>query len=924
MNDRIIRFGQFELRPERGQLLSNGVRVDLGSRALAILSLLADRSGKLVTVQELTDHVWPNTFVQENNLRVHLTAIRRALRTGSDDVAEIVNVPGRGYRFDAEVSVERPTEGPTGQPTPPLKPLPLPIQINRLIGREDAVNEVVDLIARHRLVTLVGAGGIGKTSAALAALSRLRGDGDVDACFVDLTNCTTREHLVSAAAGALQTPLGLDDTLVGLVDRLKDSTLVMLVDNCEHLIGIAAEMVEAIVMSCPGVKLLTTSREPLRIGGEMQVHLQPLTVPSASGPVEEIVHNASVILFAERALAATGAFRVTEQNAGQVAMICRSLDGLPLALELAAAAVPMVGLDALSTGLVERMGTLAFGRRTLARHETLEAMMDWSFDLLSTVEQDVFARLSLFRSSFDLSAAVRIATSEDCNEAIAAQAVLQLAAKSLLVMEPSDDAMAYRLLETTKSYARRKLAQSGNAATSTRHHAEWVRDRLERAKTDWTKLDRVAWWERYGRDFGDVRAALDWALSPIGDNRLGVALTVASAPLWLGTSHFAEFRDWLEQALQRLEDMGESGGQEEIDLQVALFVLLFNAEGHCAGLVSAANRALEIAERIGNSAARATALWALQGERHIMADYAAAAEYARRMAEPSLPPSAETDLFAQRVLALTHFRQGRLAESSDVSAELIGKLTRSSPSYGAALRYDHSTAARANYSMTLAIKGELDTARSMMMEALVDARRIRNPTSFCYLLSAVACPVALWLGDDELARHYVALLTKEADENRFNYMAEVAAWYSMIVGIRDKSGRLPEPLALDRLNPPRPCDKDSFITTCAALCDEEAFMRARTLPTNWATAEVLRAKGENLLREGEHERAQGLFREALAIATEQGAWLWALRASNSLALLLPAGEGQDLLTSALARVSGDELSQDVAEARVLLDARARV
>jgi len=915
MSDRSIRFGSFELRPERGQLLNGGVRVGLGSRALAILTLLAEQAGEVVPVQEITDRVWPNIFVQDNNLRVHITAIRRALRAGADDDVEIVNVPGRGYRLSADVTIEAAGEEAADVPMyPELHPLPLPVQINRLIGREACVAEVVESVARHRLVTIVGSGGIGKTSVALAALTQLRADTIV--CFVDLTNCTSLAHVATATAAALQSPMGRDTMPSVLVERLREADLVLLLDNCEHLIDTVARAAEALLQSCPRVTLLATSREPLRVPGEVQVHLQPLPVPAASDAVESIVSNPSVALFAERAAAAAGGFVVADKNARQVAAVCRSLDGLPLALELAAAAIPMVGLKGLSSGLVGRLSLLAFGRRTLARHETIEAMLDWSFELLAPDERLVFGCLSLFRSTFELTAAVQVAAPDAAAEASTAQAVLQLAAKSLVFIEPSQQGVAYRLLETTKAYARRKLEGSGQAQIAARRHAEWVGTLLDRAQADWLRMERTTWWERYGTAIDDVRAALVWSLGEGGDKQLGIRLILASAPLWLGMSQFAEYHRWLEQAIATLDALGQRGGAEEIQLQVGLCVLLFNADRPGERFVRAATQVLRIAKKIGDPVARATALWMLSGQRGIMGDHPASLTLAQQML---VPENADVDRdlqhFARRVIAMMTFRVGRLEESAAMGPELISQCTDRT-AYGAVLRYDHSTILRGNHSVTLAVQGRLDSARATIMEAVIDARRLRNPSSFCYLLSSAACPIALWLGDDELARHYAELLGRAADDNRFTYMAELAAWFSRIADLR--MGKPPQPLALDRLRPPLPHDKDVFITCCAALCDTEAATRAEACPTHWSTAELLRADGENRLRAGDAAAGRLLFERALGIAEAQGAGLWALRAATSLARLMAPEEAARILAPALARIEGDEHYPDVRAARALL------
>lgn len=914
MRGRVIRFASFELRPELGQLLQGGVRVGLGSRALAILALLAERAGEIVSVKEITDRVWPNLFVQENNLRVHITALRRALRAGAADDIEIVNVPGRGYRLSAEVTVETiGEEAAVARPASDLRPLPLPLPIHRLIGREDCVAEVVTSVSRHRLVTIVGPGGIGKTSVALAALEQLRAQSAV--CFVDLTNCTSLPHVAAATAAALQSPMGRDTVPAVLVERLRGAELVLLIDNCEHLIDVVARAAETLLQSCPRVTLLATSREPLRVPGEVQVHLQPLPVPAAADAVETIAANPSVALFAERA-AAAGDFRFAEENARQVATVCRSLDGLPLALELAAAAMPMVGLEGLACGLAGRLSFLAFGRRTLARHETLEAMLDWSFELLTPEQRLAFACLSLFRSAFDLTAAVQVAAPTGEEEARVAQAVLQLAAKSLLVTEPSPQGMTYRLLETTKAYARRKLEASGQADIAAHRHAEWIGTLLDRAQADWLRMERTAWWERYGSAIDDTRAALAWSLGEAGDKQLGIRLVLASAPLWLGMSQFAEYHRWLEQAVATLDALGQRGGPEEIQLQIGFCVLLFNADGPGDAFVRAATQVLRIAKKIGDPLARATALWMLSGHRGIMGDHDAALTLAKQMlAEEGAEVDRDLENFARRIIAIMTFRVGRVEESAAMGAALVTE--RNNPTaYGAVLRYDHSTIVRGNHGVTLAVQGRLESARWTIMEAVSDAQRLRNPSSFCYLLSSAACPVALWLGDDELARHYADLLGRAAEENRFTYMAELAAWFSRIVDLR--MGKPPQPLALRRLRPPLPHDKDIFITSCAALCDADAIARVEACPPYWATAEILRAHGESRWRAGDANAGRKWFERALAIAETQGAGLWALRAATSLARLLEPRDADHLLMQVLARIEGDDQYPDVRVAHSLL------
>lgn len=896
MTDRVLRFGQLALWPERGQLLHQNRPVKLGSRALAILILLAERPGEIFSARDIVDHVWPNLFVQDNNLRVHLTAIRRVLRSTSGDQVEIINVPGRGYRLRGEVTIDR-LGAAAARAAGIVQPMPLPIPANLLIGRMDCVASVLESLDHYRLVTIIGAGGIGKTSLALAALSAA---STGTACaFIDLSNCTSLEHVTAAVSAALQSPMGNAATPSVIIDSLRDAEIVMLLDNCEHILGIIAGFAEALLQACPRIRILATSREPLRIPGEFRIPLPPLAVPDIADSVEAISISPAVGLFVQRAQESAGGFSLGHANARSIASICRSLDGLPLALELAAAAVPVLGIDALDEGLAQRLSLLSFGRRTLARHESLEAMLDWSFELLSPRERQIFSYLGYFRSSFDLASAVRIASAEPDEESDTAKAVLQLAAKSLVMVDTTSSRTTYRLLETTKVYARRKLGEGGAMQVVAQRHARWVQDLLGQAQDDWSVLERGAWWERYGNAIDDVRAALAWSLGDTGEGRLGVSLTLASAPLWIGLAQFAEYNEWLEKALSTLARLGEAGGAAEIQLQIGRCVLLFNAERPGANFVEAATRVLQIGEAIGDRWACATGLWLLSGYRQIVADYAGALALAHRISDHAAPEiDPELENFARRVTGLMTLRTGRLAQAEAIGAQLLADLDDRT-AYDAVLRYDHSVVTRGHHALTLALRGRCQTALGLVAEAVAEGARLRNPATFCYLLISAACPIALWLGENALAKSYIDTLAREAADNGFTYMGELAEWYRRILDQRGgdggRSGALPES------GPLLPHDRIVFITLCPGVCDAQSLAIAEAGETHWASAEILRAGGEARLAAGDAAGALSLFSRSLAIAEAQGNWLWALRAATSLAPFMAADGAAAMLSAAVAR-----------------------
>jgi len=473
MADQSISFGPFQLFPARAVLLRGGAPVRLSSRALAILTALAERGGDIVSSAELMARVWPGAVVDDTTLRVHLVALRKALRDGGDggagaDGVCIANVSGRGYRLLMPVSrLPADAAGAAGAP-PSLPRLPRPI--TRLIGREPAVGAVVRELSRRRLVTLVGGGGVGKTSVALAAAQQLAGRFPDGAGFVDLSAVAPAAPLAAALADAL----GLDQPAgTALFDYLDRKDMLILLDNCEHVVAQAAALAEALLRRCGGVRLLATSREPLGAEGEWLYRLAPLDVPPAGAapPTARAVQAyPAAQLFLERAHAAFG-YTLADADAAVLASVCRQLDGLPLALELAAARLDLFDLRGLAAQLGDSLALLTRGRRTAqARHRTLRATLDWSHDLLADEEKVLLRRLGVFDAAFSAEAAVAVAGAAPLNEAAVLAGLQNLAAKSLLQLSGAGGGLAYRLLDVTRAYANERLAASGDAGDSRRRY----------------------------------------------------------------------------------------------------------------------------------------------------------------------------------------------------------------------------------------------------------------------------------------------------------------------------------------------------------------------------------------------------------------------------------------------------------------------
>jgi predicted ATPase/DNA-binding winged helix-turn-helix (wHTH) protein len=397
-----VAFGPFRLIPDQQLLLEADAPIRLGSRAFEILRFLAERPGELVTKEELVARVWPNTFVEEGNLRVHIGALRRALRDGQDGRRFIANVPGRGYQLVAPVrKAGRALPAATATTPAALVPslFPPPTADGRVIGRTAVLESVLREIGRRRLVTIAGPGGIGKTTVALAAVDQLGSVYPDGIYFLDLATLAEPKQIASAVAAVVGFAVRSDQPLPGLISFLKDRQTLLVLDSCEHVVDAAAELSDALIRGTASLHVVATSREPLRVEGERIIRLPPLAVPEslAGLTARDALQYPAVELFVERAAARLDSFEFSDALAPIVAAICVKLDGIPLALELAAGRVDAFGVSEIAERINDRFALLTRGKRTaLLRHQTLQSTLDWSYDLLSEVERVTLRDLGVF------------------------------------------------------------------------------------------------------------------------------------------------------------------------------------------------------------------------------------------------------------------------------------------------------------------------------------------------------------------------------------------------------------------------------------------------------------------------------------------------------------------------------------------------
>src|SRR5215472_14669565 len=484
-------FGSFQLVPTQRLLLDSGRSLRLGSRALEILITLVECAGETVSKDQLIGRVWPDTVVDEGALRVHVAAVRKALGDGRQGNRFIVSYPGRGYSFVAPVTREQWQEAPA-PPAQSVRRGNLPALLTPVVGRDEVIATVVSRCGQHRLLTIVGPGGIGKTTVAIASAAEMSASFADGIWFVGLAALADAALVPVTVGAALGLPSTGVDPLAALAAWSRDKQMLIVLDCCEHVADTAAALAETVLRAAPRVRILATSREPLRAAGERLLRLPSLDVPSetASLSAAEALACSAVQLFSERAAAVIDGFALSDADIPKVAEICRGLDGMPLALELDAVQVDVLGIQSLAQGLTHRFDLLTRGRRTaLPRQQTLRATIDWSYDLLPKVEKVVLRRLAVFRGDFTLEAAGSIVGDETIRSFEVIEIVANLSQKSLVATDIGGDITYHHLLDTMRAYAIEKLNESGEITAIIRRHAEYYYNLLAaQRRTKWRPI----------------------------------------------------------------------------------------------------------------------------------------------------------------------------------------------------------------------------------------------------------------------------------------------------------------------------------------------------------------------------------------------------------------------------------------------------
>jgi predicted ATPase len=757
-------------------------------------------------------------------------------------------------------------------------------------------------------VTLTGAGGIGKTQLGLEVARLVLPRFSDGVRLVELAPLEDPELVTSTIARAIgAAPDSNGSSTEQLVAALRRQHLLLVIDNCEHLVDTVAHIAETLLRSAPRLHILATSQEPLEGEAEHIFRLEPLTVPPTdTGDIEEGLEHSAVQLFVQRARAGDQSFILDALAMSGISKICRHLDGNPLAIELAAGCVAAVGIDTLAGRLENRFQLLKGGRRSaLRRHRTLEATLDWSYGLLTPAQQAVLRRIAIFAGSFTLDGAAAVAASDDVDESQAAEHVAALVKKSLVAVHMRRPTTRYHLLDTTRVYARRKLAESGEFGNTARRHASYYKVLLEKADAMWKITPTSTAIAAYAPDVDDIRAALDRAFQPDGDPALGVTLAVASAPLWILLSMIGDCRAIILRALAHLRDVSDDRMRHELRLQTALAAASFWAQGAVSATVDASTCALALADELGDVAHQLGALFILWLYTLRRGDCRASLTLARRFRQIAETSGDTSDaLTAERLEGISLLHHGEYSQARAIMERILTKMQPNIHHFFALyFGCDQRVSAMVYLARILWIQGFPNQAERLSKVLLEEARALNHRNTLCLVLCDNVCTFATLADDGDTLEKFTTVLASEAEKHGMGMWRLFAIAFKGVAAV--KRGDIATGFDLlrytldgthgTRLELRHTIFIEALADALAATgrVSEAIDAVQRILDDSlqndgqWCVPELLRLRGDFKLRENSENAtsAERDFEDAIALSARQGARSWQLRAALSLARL---------------------------------------
>jgi predicted ATPase/DNA-binding winged helix-turn-helix (wHTH) protein len=905
----VLSFGSFRLAPGERLLTREGAPVELGARALDILIALVSQPNEAISKKELMAKVWPDVTVEEHSLRFHMAGLRKALGDGKDGARYITTLAGRGYCFVASVTRSRDEVAPA---TPVAEDFPhanLPGRLAHMVGRDEDVLRISTHLMATRFVSIVGIGGVGKTTVAISVGHYLREAFTGAVMAVDLSMLSDPSLVATAIASMLGLSIQSEDATPALIAYLRSKRILLILDTCEHLIDAVAALASQIYAEAPQVHILATSREVLQVEGEHVYRLDTLACPPEDS---ELIGEAAQTfpaprLFIERAAASGARLELSDADVAIVVRICRKLDGVALAIELAARRVEAYGLQQTETLLDQSLTLLLLGHRSATpRQKTLQATLDWSYQLLSGLERVVLRRLAVFVGHFTLDAALAIITGTDIDQSQALGAIESLVGKSMVATRPIGAMMRYRLLDTTRAYVLNIAIDDAETADLAARHATYYQRWLEQSGSDWPTLSTGAERSPHFAALNNTRRALEWCFGEHGNVALGIKLAAAAAPVFLTMSLLTECYQWSQRAIAALDDTTR-GDAEEMQLQAGLGVASMLIHGPSEAARAALNRSLAIAETRGDGLGQVvmlrtlSLLFARQAEFKIALDHA---KRARAVAGTVEEPDANA--LAQSVLGMSlHF----MGDLSGARSELEAACQHWSCTQRTYLGIDERILVDLRLMRTLWAQGFPAQAIEKASQSLSDAKLSSNPATLAVTLSWVP-GVLIWVGDLRSAEQHVDWLIPHAESHSLGPFLQVGRAYKGILAICSGNPKAGVQILQDCLNHLHGRDTEFYMVLKQrrtefnvvlthglmaigrgdegmALIDE-TIRRIEEIGELYCMPEALRMRGCALLASPESrvDEAEACFIRSLEWSRRQGARGWELRTAIDLARLL--------------------------------------
>jgi predicted ATPase/DNA-binding winged helix-turn-helix (wHTH) protein len=895
----VISFGPFRLIAGERVLTRDGTLVELGARALDTLIVLVSCPNEVVTKRDLLARVWPDVVVDEGSLRFHIASLRKALGDGEEGSRYIATIAGRGYCFVAPVSrAQQADRSVSDAASKNLANPALPSRLTRMVGRVEETRQIAARLAELRFVTIVGAGGVGKTTVAVSVAHDLFQSFEGAVAFIDLSAIT--EPALVAPTIATMLGVSTDDAISSLIAYLRDKRMLLVLDTCEHLIEAVAGLTSRLFVAGLQLHLLITSREALRVEGEHVYRLDPLACPPEDHELTaaEVQTFPAAQLFLERAAASGSRLPIGDAEASIVAGICRKLDGVALAIELAAGRVEAYGLKRTAALLDERLTLQWPGRRSAPpRQKTLQATLEWSYGLLSELERDVLRRLAVFVGQFTLEAALEVVTYPPIDEGRVLGAIDSLVAKSMVAARPAGAVMRYRLLEATRAYVLAVRTDAADVVDLPVRHARYFQRWLDLTGAEWPSLSSGA--ERASRvaDLVEVRAALEWCFGAGGNAHVGIALAASATRVLWTMSIYSECRRWAETAVLAIDDSTRDS-PEEMHVQGALgMALMFESRNELA--LAALNRSLSLAKSLNDIQQQRRLLSPLLFFHTRNREFNTALGYACDGVELAVRHGDSMDIALARTLQgiSLHFTGDLGGARTELERALRGDphAQWANPVF---LTSGHRIWAGTALARTLWLQGYPAQAVERMLQTIETAAKLDESLALALHWGAT---VFLWAGDIDRAKYHVDWYVSRAE--KFGLRHTVTIGESMRGALAIRRGDVKDGVeglqrCLEKLHP------DTFeLHTEVHMMLIQGFIASGRFAEALRLAddsigrveeggdfcylpELLRLKGKALIATPKRaDEGETQFQRSLELSRQQGALAWELRTSIDLAAL---------------------------------------